>query len=99
MPQTLSKKGQAVSKSAGAKQIAKDEAPKLAERALGASKYGVQELSIQHMICDFDPPDDVRHRMEAAAYKHGVGLVVVKYVVATELRDILFKMDEARMAA
>ena len=98
-PKRLTTLGKKVSKDAGAKDIVRMIAPALVERARGLSNYKIQELSDEYMIGEFKPAGEVERKMEESAYNNGVGKLVVKLVIAVELRDVLLKSSKSREMA
>ena len=98
-PKRLTALGKKVSKDAGARDIVRMIAPALVDRAKGLSNYKIQELSDEYMIGEFKPAGEVERKMEESAYNNGVGKLVVKLVIAVELRDVLLKSSKSREMA
>ena len=98
-PQSLTGKGKKVSKEIGAKDIAHKIAPKLVSKARGLSDYGIQELCTKHLIGEFKPNAEVKKKMEDSANRNGFGALVVKMIIAIELRDILLETSKRKELA
>ena len=98
-PLHLNALGKEVSSYINAKDIAKQEAPKVVARLPSRNPYDIQTYCMRHFSDDgaFKPTAEQLDTFKRCAYDHGIKLELVQEVCAYELRDELQRIidDEA----
>ncbi len=92
-PIRLTEFGQTVSDYLKAQQWAEETARKVSPEIASLTPYAIQEYGYRFVKQDERfPTEDMRLKMEDAAYTHGVEMQAIHEVLAIELRDELLKL-------
>ena len=99
-PLHLNALGKEVSSYINAKDIAKQEAPKVVARLPSRNPYDIQTYCMRHFSDDgaFKPTAEQLDTFKRCAYDHGIKLELVQEVCAYELRDELHRIIDNEAA-
>ena len=99
-PLHLNALGKEVSSYINAKDIAKQEAPKVVARLPSRNPYDIQTYCMRHFSDDgaFKPTAEQLDTFKRCAYDHGIKLELVQEVCAYELRDELHRLIDNEAA-
>ena len=92
-PMTLTELGKKLAKEVNADELAADIVSKLKSKIQGLNPYRVQQLCLEYVENEYDPPADVVDAIERVAYENGRQVEGVRRVIAVVVRDKLLETD------
>ena len=103
-PLRLTPLGEAISKRLGAKEWAKEVAPRLLDRTKGKTRYDIQKIAFEYVKGpEFVQTENTRRAIKDAAYDNGIDEQLVLDVLGVELRNAILELqvgaDSIRSAA
>ena len=93
-PRKLTDLGKSISEYLNAPALMQDIAHGLINETAGKEAYDIQEMCLNHVLLDYEPPPEVSVLIKRCAFEFGVHRIQVLDVLAIELRDYLLNLFE-----